>query len=1218
MKKKAIILTILALVFSLVFSSCGLINGDKVVSKLTIVDGTFSYEYEVGSTPDLSKIKVQADYNDGSSKVVGKDELEISNIDTATAGTKTITIKYGDITISVDVKVVANQNVEPEVTLTGISIDTSSISTRVIKGSTFDNSGIKVIASYSNNTTKNIAATELSNVGTVDTSTAGEKTLTVTYGGKNATATINVVEVTAIQIVGTTGITVMQGGSISTDGITAFATYSDNVIEPVATAELTFDIPSTAEAGAKVINVTYRGISATIPVTVKAPATVIGIEVDYNSIKDYTVVADGVALNMDAIEENIIVYAVWGYNEGGTTQIERKEAITDKALITITETNETERYITVAYGTFAQKISISETAPVVTGISIIAYNSSVKIGKVYDHSVIKITVTYSNGGSKDVSYGAAGLTASAVSTDTEGEVALTVSYEGSTDSKPVTVWGVTSIVPVGTVNTVIKGDPVSFAALSFLVTYDDNDTETIPYSAVSISNADTSEIGNHTARVTYFDGEGTIPYTVKGVKSVSIGAITTNYEVGTPFSYAGINITVTYTDDSTETFNEANAEAAGFIFNTAGISSSKVGSYDFTVTYKGVTSTAVKIIYKEVGYVILGVSEPESITALATNKNYYNNQGYGYVVGDDNPFRYSLVLSAYDFAGKKITVNRYVSKSLVYILEGGGDTILNEATQRLLEGDELASYVSIDEANNSFDFTEAAIGKMFKIVTRPAYGLEPDEYDEFTRTHIFTVVDAYNVYEARQLHVMTNTDDINESTETATHLEWAQSMLGAYNDIPEHINGVVLHNDIKIEPKDLPTEFFVGGDRTKNLNDYVSLYIRDLGKGDFTIYGNYYTVFSYLVPSIPDSGENNSHAQVFRFVNSAESTTFDHKEYDLRIENLYILDNDPNAPLDESSVRSRLGLIGFKIARCDAVLDNVVAERYYITLIGEYDNTELTLNEVKLYNAWQNHIFLWSNTDDLIDENDEPAANHTPLKLNVINSKITTCGGPIILSQTVAADKPCGKNSGADVYIDNNTEISTYVTADSVWFNVMKATPYATKILTLNAVMPNSSSYVTTTLPDGTQAEFLNMIMVSMPAGEDIDTILNGADVDGTLTVNGELVSTMDDDVTLTVNIIRRIMLSQMMGAEAVDKMDIETICSYLRDLPILQSSNGGWAYIGGSETAPQFNDLQSALAMIGIEVPAFAPGDSGYLTFYYMGMAITLDDYNSTAMTTE
>ena len=1219
MKKRLLTLALVVLAFALILTSCDILKGDKQVTKLTIVDGTFQYSYEVGETVDLTKIKVQADYNDGTSKVLSYSDLDISAIDTSVAGTKTVTIKYSDVTLSVDVKVETKVNEEdetPVVTLSSIAIDASSVATRVIKGDAYTTENIKVIATYSDNTTKTVPVADLT-VGTVDTATAGAKTLTVSYQGKNAELAVSVVEVKALQIIGNgaNGITVMQGGTIATEGFTAFATYTDDVVESVANSALTFVLPSTAEAGNKTVKITYRGFEATIPVTVKAPATVIGIEVDFNSIKDYTVVANGVALNMDAIKANIVVTAVYGY-VGSATEIERKEVITDKSAITITETDEDTRYITVSYNGKSVDIAISETAATVTGIELIAYAAGTKIGKTYDYSKIKITATYSNGATEDISYGDAGITTNQISTAAAGAAQLVVNYAGFTANASVTVYGVASITPVGTVAPVVVDGTLSYAGLELLVTYADNESETVSIANVTVGAIDTATAGNKTFTVTYYGVEGTVPYTVIGIKSVAInaGTLTTNYKVGEAFSYANITITVTYTNDTTATFNVSEATAAGIVFNTGAINAGAVGEYDFTVTYKGVTSAAIKIKYKAVDYEIIGVSEPGSITTLETNKKYYLNGSYGYLVGDDNPFRYSLTLSAYNFKGEKVTVTSYTSKSLVYLVEG--DTILN-TKETLLEGDALEYYVTINESTNSFDFTEAAVGKKFKIATRPAYGITVEndsEYAEYTRTHTFSVVDAYNVYDARGLHVMTNTDDVYNDE---NKLEWSQDFLVEKGyEVPNYqIKGIVLHQDINIMEKDktgelredLPPEYF---EADGALKDYMSLYIRDMSAGDFTIYGNYFTIFTYNVPSIKDNEtkDKNSHTQLFRFENSKVNTdpsSFNHLDYKLRVENLYILDNDPNDPLNSESVRSRLGLIGMKVAHCDATLDNVVAERYYITIMGEYDNTVLNINQSKLYNAWQNHLFLWSK-NALVSKDEAPGANHVALQCNITNSEITTCGGPIIISQTAAAAEKRQDNSGADIYIDSATKINTYVTADSTWFNAMKATPYATQIIQLDGVLKyyNGSSYVVNKAPDGSEGEFINLVVVTLNGGETMSDILNGEDIDGTVTVDGKLISTMDNDATLLENMVK----NAIVGFVGADK---------LKDVPILKSSNGGWAYIGqNADGSYNLNDLapllNPQLAAYGLpEVPAFAPEvDGGYVTIYFMGMAIVLDDF--------
>lgn len=78
-----------------------------------------------------------------------------------------------------------------EPTVTGITLDTSSVDTVFDEGDNFDYTGLKVTATMSDETTKDIAIGDCE-VSLPDMFTVGEKTVTVTYGDFNAEYTITI------------------------------------------------------------------------------------------------------------------------------------------------------------------------------------------------------------------------------------------------------------------------------------------------------------------------------------------------------------------------------------------------------------------------------------------------------------------------------------------------------------------------------------------------------------------------------------------------------------------------------------------------------------------------------------------------------------------------------------------------------------------------------------------------------------------------------------------------------------------------------------------------------------------------------------------------------------------------------------------------------------------------------------------------------------------
>ena len=139
--------------------------------------------YETGETLDLSGMKVTAQYSDGSSKEIAEG-WTVSQVDMITAGEKTVTVTYEGMTATFTITV-------KEPVLTGITVTAPSKVTYET-GETLDLSGMKVTAQYSDGSSEEIA--EGWTVSQVDMTTAGEKTVTVTYEDMTATFTITVTE----------------------------------------------------------------------------------------------------------------------------------------------------------------------------------------------------------------------------------------------------------------------------------------------------------------------------------------------------------------------------------------------------------------------------------------------------------------------------------------------------------------------------------------------------------------------------------------------------------------------------------------------------------------------------------------------------------------------------------------------------------------------------------------------------------------------------------------------------------------------------------------------------------------------------------------------------------------------------------------------------------------------------------------------------------------
>ncbi len=714
----------------------------------------------------------------------------------------------------------------------------------------------------------------------------------------------------------------------------------------------------------------------------------------------------------------------------------------------------------------------------------------------------------------------------------------------------------------------------------------------------------------------------------KKVSDISIkdGTFKYTYEVGETVDLSDIILVISYNDGTSKEVGYSDATVDTFSTSTA-------GTKKLTITYEGFTKTIDVRVESTlnggetggengggsnsgVDYSIVGVTEPASISSLVNKKKDFINGSYGYVVGDDNAYYYTLSLSVYDADDNKVTITTYTSFSLVYLVTNENDSV----SETLLEGEELERYVSIDETKNAFDFTEAAIGKTFKIASRPAEGLLPEEYDDFTRTHTVTIVDGYNIYSAKELNIITNAtndkfdvdgDGVDETTQADVAKKFLQDNGIAIPDSP--IASVILHGDLTVTVDDLPSVYMVNttntsGEEVTYVHDVISIYYHTTnyqnaeGKYEFTIHGNYYTIFSngipYVNPAEAADDGNVTHTQLFKFNVDTAALGYDYRNYSLNINNLKLMDDNPNDPEDNASARSMLGLIAMKVSHQNVTVDNTIMERYTISFFGDCDRLAIDLNEVKLYNAWQNHIYLWSNND--IDEKDTVVSaddeTYSNIKLNVTKSIVTTCGGPVIISQVKDPSYTKNQLSGPDVIIDEETSIYSYSTPDSIWFTSLGANSIATQIVALDGLFtPGYTSFMTTNPLDGVyNGNFMNIIMVNLKSGYDL-TNLGNDDLDGTFSVGDNTLLNMNDGENAAVEQI--IALSS--GAA-----------------PVFQSAAGitsgtglGVGYFDGSTMV---TGLTGDPATDGYNQQLLYNAEGGYLMLYFNGMGIVLGDYHS------
>lgn len=307
-----------------------------------------------------------------------------------------------------------------------------------------DESDVKVVAKYSNNTSKAVTDFKLS----YDFASAGTKTVTVTYSemGKSVKTTFDVEvkekangdkpeppepavtleSITAIY----NGESVLVGGVLNKEDIAVTAHYSDNSSKPVT--DFTVSDFDSQTAGEKTVTVTYveENVTKTTTVTIVVkdpPVTLQSITAEYTG----QAITVGGTLN----KSDIVVTANYSDDSGKT--------VTDFTLSELSSASAGDKTVTVTYieggvtQTCTVTVTVIEPEPAVTLESITAVYSgeNIKVGGEPDHADITVIAHYSDGSSKTVTNFSVGGFSSAQA----GVCTVTVSYVEDDVTKEATV-----------------------------------------------------------------------------------------------------------------------------------------------------------------------------------------------------------------------------------------------------------------------------------------------------------------------------------------------------------------------------------------------------------------------------------------------------------------------------------------------------------------------------------------------------------------------------------------------------------------------------------------------------------------------------------------------------------------------------------------------------------------------------------------------------------
>ncbi|MEK3910535.1 S-layer homology domain-containing protein [Paenibacillus sp. FSL H7-0331] len=279
------------------YSNVKLTTDTRTPSSLKLNTTSFKNDYFVGDNMDLADLQVTAVYADQHEETLTTNDYMVTGFNNNKTGAQTVTIHFNGKTATVNV------NVKPLV-VTALELQYLPAKMVYYLGDLYDPQGLSVIGEYNNGASKEeLSSTQFTTSiagATVSGSTykldsAGSKTVTIRSSVTTATYTTFDVIVKPALI---TGLEIRQnpqktvyyiGESFVADGMTVYATYSDNSVVKLMRNEYTLSALDSTSAGPKQVWLTHKTAQPIpINVTVKQKELV-GIQVTQYPKTTYTV-----------------------------------------------------------------------------------------------------------------------------------------------------------------------------------------------------------------------------------------------------------------------------------------------------------------------------------------------------------------------------------------------------------------------------------------------------------------------------------------------------------------------------------------------------------------------------------------------------------------------------------------------------------------------------------------------------------------------------------------------------------------------------------------------------------------------------------------------------------------------------------------------------------------------------------------------------------------
>ena len=405
-----------------------------VISPVDVTDVTTGYVVKDGSL-DLSKFKVVAHYTKNQTNL-DNSQVSFSNLDTSEIGDKTLEVSFTDNgitkTTSVIVHIVASWEDVKGLEIDSIEIVNGSVNTEVDHNGVLNLENLQIEISYTNGLKGVIDyashQSEIS-VSTIDTTTCGKQTLTVTYKEKQTTLDIQVVRVATQIVVKTPSILKVKcGTNVDLSDVVITCTYSNGDVE---------DLTSLPENNADEIDTTKLGTDQVITFTYKNQNCELPVEI-YDEIEELVNI-QGVVLVVEYgtnyVTSNIT--ASVRYASGLEVALNNS----DLTFSTINTSLLDEQTLTISYTldgkTINAYINNIVVKDVLESIEIKGVQTVCYQGDDYDMSGLIVVLSFRSGAVSEVTSGYTVL--QDISTNEIGVQTLEIEYQGKKATKQVTV-----------------------------------------------------------------------------------------------------------------------------------------------------------------------------------------------------------------------------------------------------------------------------------------------------------------------------------------------------------------------------------------------------------------------------------------------------------------------------------------------------------------------------------------------------------------------------------------------------------------------------------------------------------------------------------------------------------------------------------------------------------------------------------------------------------